>query len=91
MTQLTSADFPVSDTPDFTIDLGEHGVMALRVVDVRQGDAPRPFAVLFAGPASPVLAQRTFDVVHADLGTFPLFLGPVARTDEAVIYEAVFN
>ena len=48
------------------------------------------FALLFDGPG-PALPQWTYPVEHGTMGTFPLFLGPVAGGATGVRYEAVFN
>ena len=50
-----------------------------------------PFALLFRGPADPVLAQATYVVEHPELGAPELFLVPVGRTDAGAEYEAIFT
>ncbi|MEZ4771042.1 MAG: hypothetical protein R2844_21810 [Caldilineales bacterium] len=50
----------------------------------------RPFALLFRGPAQPVLAQRTFQLDNDRLGALALFLVPVGPDGAAMQYEAVF-
>ena len=74
------------------------GEILLRLVEVdrippRPG-APRaePFALLFAGPVSPVLDQRMYSLHHPDLGSIELFLVPVGPgPDGRMRYESVFN
>src|SRR5256885_1499271 len=45
------------------------------------------FAVVFSGPADPTLPQRIYGLEHPKLGSFSLFLVPIA----AGRYEAVFT
>ncbi len=49
------------------------------------------FPLLFQGPDTPVLAQKTYNVKHEYLGELQLFLVPVARDDIGTQYEVVFN
>ena len=74
------------------------GDVALRLVEVRAlphvPNAPRgePFALLFAGPASPALEQATHRLSHARLGELDIVLVPVERTPTGgLLYEAIFN
>ncbi|MDQ5844712.1 MAG: hypothetical protein M3539_05385 [Acidobacteriota bacterium] len=48
------------------------------------------FRLLFSGPAKNSLPQGTYDLRHAALGTFPLFIVPM-RVDGNRSYEAIFN
>lgn len=50
-----------------------------------------PFALLFEGPAEPVLPQRIYGVRHPHMQAQEMFLVPVGRTPTGVRYEAVFN
>ena len=56
-------------------------------------DGPRraPFSLLFHGPPSPLLPQRTYRVEHAALGAFDLFLVPLGPDRAGMRYEAVFG
>ena len=51
----------------------------------------KPFALLFRGPAEPVVPQSIRPLVHDELGDLPIFLVPVERAAEGVRYHAVFN
>ena len=57
------------------------------------GAGPRyeNFSLLFAGPANQFLAQGTYAFEHEQLGNFDLFIVPVAREQDSVQYQAVFN
>ncbi len=49
------------------------------------------FSLLFHGPASPFLTQRTYAMEHERLGKIELFLVPVGQNAKGYEYEAVFN
>jgi hypothetical protein len=49
------------------------------------------FSVLFRGPVDRSLAQGTYQFSHRKIGSFPLFIVPMAPTADARYYEAVFN
>jgi uncharacterized protein DUF6916 len=49
------------------------------------------FSLLFRGPSEPQVTQATYTVSHPDLGKFLLFLVPVGRDPQGLLYEACFN
>ena len=77
----------------FRLGVGADGV-DLRLAELREGAAGpghESFALLFDGPADPVLGQGTYAVEHPALGTFALFVVPIGRDADRTSYEAVFN
>jgi hypothetical protein len=73
----------------FFTDAGEHVDLTLHDVHVRAAPPGyEQYAAYFHGPASQALSQGTYTVTHATLGTFPLFVVPVARNGDAMHYEA---
>lgn len=91
---LTAADFgpAVGSVFEVVVEASEPVRIRLAQVDVR-GERPghrQPFALLFHGPPSPVLAHVTHRIAHSELGELELFLGPVASDAEGIVYEAVF-
>jgi hypothetical protein len=48
------------------------------------------FSLHFKGPVTPALDQRIYRLVHPELGTLELFLVPIGRDADAMIYEAAF-
>jgi hypothetical protein len=54
------------------------------------GQGRIPFSLIFRGPQSSVLPQRTYLLSHATLGEFPLFLVPIGPDDAGMRYEAAF-
>jgi len=57
----------------------------------RDGAARAPFALTFAGPAEPLLAQQIVPLEHPALGRLELFLVPLGRDADGVRYEAIFS
>ena len=49
------------------------------------------FSLIFRGTPDVYLQQRTYTLSRDPLGTFDLFLVPVAREADGFRYEAVFN
>ena len=50
-----------------------------------------PFSLLFRGPRTPILPQRTYSLAHAQIGSFDLFLVPIGPDALGMRYEAVFG
>src|SRR3954451_3035661 len=50
-----------------------------------------PFSLVFRGPMSPVLAQRTLTLENEHLGKAEIFLVPIGPDKQGMRYEAVFN
>jgi hypothetical protein len=75
---------------ELTLDAVEgHGTRGPRP-DV-PGLRAEPFSLVFLGPLSPVLPQKTWDLAHPALGTLAIFLVPIGPKDGRMRYEAVFN
>jgi len=54
------------------------------------GQGRIPFSLIFRGPQSSVLPQRTYLLSNETLGEFPLFLVPIGPDDAGMRYEAAF-
>lgn len=93
-TNLTAEDFRPLEGDTVTVEAGGIEIEATLSEIKTGGSALRKgggFALLFQGPAEPGLAQATYQVSHAAIGTQHLFLVPVAKTEEGYQYEAVFT
>ena len=91
--QLAQANFEAAVGTSFDMLTAEsQGVaLALRLIEVSPRRAPRgyeQYSALFRGPASPLLPQATYAFRHATIGELPLFIVPISRDDEGVVYEA---
>jgi hypothetical protein len=69
--------------------------VVLELVSVTEGKfstAAHPaFALRFTGPLEPQLEQQTYDLINSDGDTLAIFLVPVARDANGMLYEAIFN
>jgi hypothetical protein len=79
---------------DFKVDAGSSGFLTLRLIEVKEPSTPpniELFSLIFKGPATPRLPQRTYIVEHEKIGTFDLFLTAIAGEEDGIDYEAVFH
>jgi hypothetical protein len=53
--------------------------------------AREQFSIHFRGPATPALPQRIYRLEHPQLGAIEIFLVPIKRDADGMIYEAVFT
>jgi hypothetical protein len=96
--KLKPADFQENLGSLFRVDLEAEGKMDLVLVEVTRlkpdyGQGPReePFAVLFRGPRTAILPQRTYRIENEKMGTLDVFIVPVGPDAQGMRYEAVFN
>ena len=78
----------------FHLTGGDSGGTDLELEQVSAGPVyPRQevFALLFKGPGATPLEQKTYHLVHTQLGEMDIFLVPVQFDGAAFYYEAVFN
>ncbi len=74
------------DIADLSTELVEATPLGNTTFEGRQ-----PFSLIFAGPASPVLPQRTYRLAHARLPELDIFLVPIGADATAVRYQAIFS
>jgi len=55
------------------------------------GQPREPFSLLFRGPASPMLPQKSYVLSNERSGPIEIFLVPVGQDAAGLMYEAVFN
>jgi hypothetical protein len=65
--------------------------LAGAAVDASLAGSEDAFALTFAGPVAPALPAGTHTLAHPALGTFELFVAPVAQPREQQLYEAVID
>jgi len=83
----------------FTVALDHDGNAPFALVEARPlamqqvvpGQVRAPFSLLFRHEAAIVFPQKIYQMKHAALGEFGIFLVPVARDRDGFIYQAVFN
>lgn len=81
----------------FDVDLGTASV-ALTLSEARslpqQGFAAamrQPFSLLFRSGSPVVLPQKIYRMTNATVGSIEIFIVPVARDREGIVYQAIFN
>lgn len=50
-----------------------------------------PFSLIFRSADQHVLPQRLYRMAHDDMGEMDIFIVPLGRDAEGVLYEAAFN
>ncbi|HUA79613.1 MAG TPA: hypothetical protein VL997_04515 [Dyella sp.] len=55
------------------------------------GMARTPFSLVFHNSSPVLFPQRVYQMTHAGMGQFGIFLVPVARNRDGFLYQAVFN
>lgn len=92
--RLNKEEFTENVNTQFRLHLTEDQVLDMQLTEVLDGVCtPRQeqFSLFFRGPLETPLQQGTRTLEHEKIGTFELFLVPIARTPEGMSYEAVFN
>ena len=91
---LTIAHFERHAGEAFFIDNGDISVPLMLKTVKPLGTALREgggFALTFNGPAAPLLPQSIYPLRHAMLGTLDLFIVPVGKDKDGILYEAIFT
>ena len=92
---LTVDDFAPRVREPFSVVAEGAAGLALELVEARglgQSFQDREaFALLFRGPAEPVLGQATYRLANLQLGELDIFLVPIGRTGDRTDYEAIFT
>lgn len=66
----------------------------LELIDVSElnySPGQEAFSIVFRGALDSPLPQGLFDIEHEKLGSFAIFMTPVARHQDGFRYEACFN
>ena len=93
---LTEAEFSKHVNTKFRV-AGEQPV-ELELVEVKgylgkahEQQGMERFSAFFSGPRERLLRQAVYVLEHEGMGTFELFLVPIAQDEKGSRYEAVFN
>jgi hypothetical protein len=70
---------------------GSYGFTLAECESRGQGFRREAFALMFLGPAEPVLAQRIYRLRNPELGALEIFLVPVGSDASGTRYEATFT
>ena len=91
---LTAARFSELLNTRFRLQMPSNDAVELELIQVDDfGSSGRQerFSILFKGPLDPAIWQGTVRLEHDQLGIFDLFIVAVAREEDGMRYEAVFN
>jgi len=95
---LTEAQFAEQLNTTFRVRVDAPQPLELKLIEVkgwhRQAQEQREmerFSVFFKGPANILMPQHIYTLEHEQLGTFDIFLVPVAQGEDGFRYEAIFN
>jgi hypothetical protein len=96
--QLVSLqNFASAANQSFDLAIGE-AAMPLTLVEVRPlpprpfpGMAREPFSLIFRSQSQLVLPQRSYKLRHPEMGDLDVFLVPVGKDVQGVLYQAVYN
>jgi len=91
---LTKEAFQENLNTKFRIKIEPSAIVPVELVELLEGvSTPKQeqFSLTFRGPLETPFGQGMRDVEHDRMGTFVLFLVPIARNPDGMVYEAVFN
>jgi hypothetical protein len=93
---LTLADFAPLCGERFAVqDEGQAGLWAdlieAQALSGARLNGRQPFSLVFAGPATPALPQRTYRLAHARMPELDIFLVPISAGPSGVRYQAIFS
>jgi hypothetical protein len=97
---LTYDDFAGRLSEQFDVSAGEGPSVPMVLIEATESSEPggqgpdgqqrAQFSLVFRGPATQFLPQRTYAITHAALGELDLFLVPLGPDAEGMRYEAAF-
>jgi len=97
MRMVSLEEFASAANQGFDLALGESST-PLTLVEMKPlpvqpypGMMRAPFSLIFRGASPVVLPQKLYSLNNATLGRLELFLVPVGRDREGVLYQALFN
>ncbi len=83
---------------EFTVLVESNRTVSLTLCEVKELGSRQAgehtiesYSLLFEGPTAPMLAQSSFEFVHADLGELIILIAPLGPRSGVMLYEAVFN
>ena len=94
---LTLQDFAAVANQGFALAVGGAS-LTLSLVQVtplapavHRGQMRQPFSLLFKAASPVLLPQRLYTLAHDTMGRIDIFLVPIAREPDGIVYQAVFN
>ncbi|HKX28050.1 MAG TPA: hypothetical protein VJ302_10180 [Blastocatellia bacterium] len=87
-------DFAPHVNTNFRIQINPGRTLEIELIKVEDRScSPRQelFILTFRAPSNTPPLQQLFQMSHHSLGTGIMFLVPISRDEDGLIYEAVFN
>lgn len=88
---LISSTFQIQDQLEMTLQLELVEAEKLNDLPTDLNSRSESFSLLFKGSEDMMLPQQIYSLHHTHLGELSLFLVPVARRENGIYYEAIFN
>lgn len=88
---LIGSTFQIQDQLEMTLQLELVEAEKLNDLPTNLESRSESFSLLFKGSEDMMLPQQIYGLHHTHLGELSLFLVPVARRDNGICYEAIFN
>ena len=97
MQALSYESFAGQVRETFSLSLGVSSV-DMTLIDAQRRPArivaglrAEPFTLYFKSQSQVVLPQRIYAFKNANMGTLNIFIVPIGREPDGIVYEAVFN
>jgi hypothetical protein len=94
---LTFESFAPHLNSTFALQIGEASIDLTLTQATKQpartfrGMMREPFSLYFRSGSQVVLPQRIYAFAHGAMGRLEIFIVPIAREPQGIVYEAVFN
>jgi len=94
---LTFESFAGHLNSTFALKLGESSLDLTLTQATKQPVRPypgmmrEPFSLYFRSASPVVLPQRIYPFAHDAMGRLEIFIVPIAREPQGIVYEAIFN
>ncbi|HKO96851.1 MAG TPA: hypothetical protein VJU86_07665 [Pyrinomonadaceae bacterium] len=97
-TPPTEKEFSQHLHTNFHLDIEGEEPLNLELIDVKgylkkEDEHPgmERFSAMFQGPVQPALVQKLYHLKHDSMGDLDIFIVPIAKNAQGVVYEAVYN
>jgi hypothetical protein len=92
--QLTKEAFQDNLNTKFSVQLDSSAIVSVELLEFVEGESTpkqEQFSLMFRGPLETPFSQGIRNVEHDRIGAFELFLVPITKNPDGIVYEAVFN
>ena len=92
--RVEKAAFAENISTKFLLRTDDGNAVELELTKIREIESEpghEQFALIFSGPGTIYVPQRTYQLEHERMGAITLFLVPIGKDENGFIYEAVFN